>query len=397
MGDMENSELDSTLPTQANSVDGGEPDLDATIRTNVEQNPEDMAQAGAPSLSESASGKSEAAAQPVAKPPSKGKKTKKNSKGKKGKRSTWPIIVLLGMLILLFIAATSAFGGYASGIAMRKDAEATQVVARVKEQFDLGLQELEQGNYNRARQRFEYVIQLDPNYPGVTEKLVDVMLRLNATATPTIVPTPTVSPTPDMRTVQQLYDQGQQYMLNADWSNAIDALLALRKADPTFQPVLVDDMLFIALRNRGIDKITKQADLEGGIYDLTLAERFGPIDSEAQGLLNWTKLYITGASFWDLNWEQAVYYFAQVAAALPHLTDGSGMSANERYRVGLIKYGDQLMNEAKYCQAMEKYQLAQTLGNDPAAAEALIAATNGCNTGSTQPQPTAQKTPKKKP
>ena len=335
-------------------------------------------------------------AQPGVKAPSKGKKAKKNSKAKKGKRSPWPILALLGLFILLLIATTSAFGGYASGIEMRKGAEATQIVARVQEQFNLGLQELEQGKYNLARQRFEYVIQLDPNYPGVTDRLAEVMLRLNATATPTVVPTPTVSPTPDLRTVQQLYDQGQQYLANGEWSNAIDALLSLRKADPTYQPVLIDGMLFTALRNQGIDKIT-HADLEGGIYDMTLAERFGPIDAEAQGLLNWTKLYITGASFWDLNWEQAVYYFAQVAAALPHLTDGSGMSANERYRIALIKYGDQLMNETQYCQAMEKYQLAQTLGNDPEAAQALVAATNGCNTGSTKPQPTPQKTPKKKP
>jgi len=40
-------------------------------------------------------------------------------------------------------------------------------------------------------------------------------------------------------------------------------------------------MLFISLRQRGVDKIWKEGDLEGGIYDLALAARFAPLDVQA--------------------------------------------------------------------------------------------------------------------
>ncbi len=43
-------------------------------------------------------------------------------------------------------------------------------------------------------------------------------------------------------------------------------------------------MYYFALRNYGHDLITKQGNLEGGIYYLTLAERFGPLDNTAIGL-----------------------------------------------------------------------------------------------------------------
>jgi hypothetical protein len=167
-----------------------------------------------------------------------------------------------------------------------------------------------------------------------------------------------------MRGEQDLFDQGQQYMFNSDWTNAINTLLLLRKTNPDFHMVDIDGMLYLALRNRGIDKISKEADLEGGIYDLTLAERFGPMDTEAQGFLNWTKLYITGASFWEIDWGQAAYYFGQVAPHLPNLRDGSGWTAQERYRISIGKYAEILANARDWCKAEEQYAIALSLGYD---------------------------------
>jgi tetratricopeptide (TPR) repeat protein len=257
------------------------------------------------------------------------------------------------------------------------------VAARIHEQYELGLQEMAAGQYFRARQRFEYVIEQDPNFPGVTDNLATVLLQLNTTATPTVQPTPTLTPTPDLRGVEELYSQSQQSLTNSDWTTAIDTLLNLRKADPNFHTVEVDGMLYLALRNRGIDKIGKQADLEGGLYDLALAAQFGPLDSEAQGYKSWASLYLTGASFWDLNWEEAVRYFEQVAPALPGLRDGSGMTASERYRQALIGYGHQLARQAEddpslWCSAVEKYEMALSFGPDAEAETALDDAAQNC-------------------
>jgi hypothetical protein len=207
-----------------------------------------------------------------------------------------------------------------------------------------------------------------------------VLLNLNTTATPTLAPEPTVTPTPDTRGVEERFQQSEQYLLNSDWTNTIDSLLLLRKDDPGYRAVQMDGMLFLALRNRGMDKIGKLADLEGGIYDLALAERFGPLDNEAQSYLSWARIYLTGASFWEINWEEAVNYFSQIAPQLPYLTDGSGMTAIERYRKALIGLGLYRL-ESDPCSAKEPLELALSFAADEEAANALDLANRQCEGG----------------
>jgi tetratricopeptide (TPR) repeat protein len=307
---------------------------------------------------------------------------------------SWRMMTLLGILMLALIAVTSGFAGYRAGIVRRMSAQEAQVAGQLQTQFDLALQEIQAGQFNRAKQRLEYIIKLNPGYPGVTEKLAEVLLAMNSTATPTIVPTPTITPTPDLRGVEELFAQAQQYVANSDWSNAIDTLLSLRKADPNYQPIWIDGRLYVSLRNRGKDKILRDGDLEGGIYDLTLAERFGPLDAEAKGHLTWAELYLRGASFWELDWGQAVFYFAQIQPALPNLRDGSGMTATERLRQALIGYGDSFAKVEDWCNAQPQYEQALTLGTDPEVEEKLADAIQGCEgDGEEEEAPPAEETP----
>jgi tetratricopeptide (TPR) repeat protein len=304
------------------------------------------------------------------------------------KSISWPKVTILGILALVVIAALSGFGGYRSGINLRTSAESTQVIGQLEEQFAQAQQDMANKQFDRARQRFEYIIQHNPNYPRAAEMLSDVLVNMSTTATPTVAATPTVTPTPDTRAVETLFAQAQQAMQQKDWSTAIDTLFALRKADPNNHSVDVDGMLFLAFRNRGKDKIIK-TDLEGGLYDLSLAERFGPLDAEALGLRNWVRLYITGASFWEIDWKQAIVYFAQVGPAMPSLMDASGMTASERYRIALIGYGDDLAKDHQWCDAQQQYELALSIGPDPKghAQPALEEATNNCSGNSNQPPP----------
>jgi len=358
----ESPEPAPTMPVPVNSQPGGEPPsgpgYDATLP--VEVPPSVLPPAPLP-----------APGGPL--PP--GKKPKKRFRF-----PAWASWSLIGLIGLLLIAVLSAFGGYNEGIRRRKQAEVIQVASLAVEQFQLGLQDMEAGHYDRARQRFEYVIELDPSYPGVTEKLADVLLYLNATATPTVAPTPTITPTPDTRNVEQLFTQAQQDLANSSWDAAINTLLSLRKADPVFQPVWVDDMLFVAYRNRGKDKVLG-ADLEGGIYDLTVAAQFGYLDVDSRGLQDWARLYLTGASFWELDWSQAVFYFAQVAPALPNLSDGSGWTAAERYRLALIGYGEDLIELTEWCQAQTQLELALSMGPDEKGQQLYDQASQVCGGG----------------
>lgn len=278
---------------------------------------------------------------------------------------SWLLWAIMGILILALVAAGSAYGGYNSARRERASVYATQVGSEAQGQYDLALQDIANKNFDLARQRLEYVISIAPNFPGAAERLSEVLLEQRITATPTNAPTPTTSPTPDMRGRDELYSQAQSMMAEGNWGGAIDALLSLRQKYPDFMAIDVDGMLYIALRNRGIDKISISADLEGGTYDLTLAERFGPLDSEAKNWRDWAELYIRGASYWDVDWAQAVYYFSQLAPSAPNLRDASGWTASERYLKSVLGYGDWLAANGQWCSAHDQYDLYLSLISDP--------------------------------
>jgi tetratricopeptide (TPR) repeat protein len=277
---------------------------------------------------------------------------------------------LWGLLAVILIGTMSAAGGYGgllSGQAERRALAEAAAVMDLADQVNLGMADLQAGRYDVARQRFEFVLNQDPNFPGAADGLVQALQVLNATATPTPPPaTPTLTPTRDLRPVEELLAQALAQMKNSDWAGVIDTLNALRKEDPDYQVTRVDGYLYIALRYRGVDKILNQSNLEGGIYDLSLAEQFGPLDSDALGSRNLARLYIIGSSFWEAIPEQAVYYFSQVAAAAPYLRDASGWTARERYRLSLVQYGDQLAASENWCDAQIQYEAALSMQADSA-------------------------------
>lgn len=304
---------------------------------------------------------------------------------KESRALSWPLIIILSLVALLLIAATSAFGGYMSGINQRTNFEVTQVALQVEEQYQLGLEDFEAKRYELARQRFEYVIQLDPNYPGVTDQLALVLLEINTTATPTAVPTPTLTPTPDMRGVDELYSEAQILLADGKWTEAIETLLKLRKDEPEYQTIKVDSMLYVALRNRGVDRILREGDLEGGTYDLALAEKFGPLDVEASNMRTWADLYKTGASFWGLDWGQSAFYFGQIVVVAPNLRDNTNLTAAERFRIASIKYGDVLAAAKEWCLAQQQYEAAFALGDDPSVQPTAAWVTQKCSKADEKP------------
>ena len=304
----------------------------------------------------------------------------------KGRRM-WILWSFLAVLVLALIAGGSAFAGYNSAIDQRTRYQSTLVAGEAANQYVLAQQDIALRNYDRARQRLEYIIKMDPNYPNASDQLAFVLTQQRITATPTFVPAPTLTPTPDYRSRDDLFFQAQNLIIGRDWTGTIDTLLLLRKNYPDYRAVKVDDMLFVALRNRGIDKIAQLHDLEGGNYDLTLAERFGPLDAEARNWRDWADLYNRGASFWDVDWAQAVYYFSQLASAAPNLSDISGWTASNRYMDALLGYGDWFAAHDQWCDAQAQYDTYMTLLASPQVEPTAIYAADKCTQASNPPPP----------
>lgn len=291
-----------------------------------------------------------------AKPPRKGI-------GKKGL-----LAILAGVLMILLFIAAGAFLGYRSALEMRQ-AKSNEMRATVaKEHFMAGLVAQSNKQYEIAKLQFEEVIRQDPTFPGAQDKLREVLMAMSIVNTPTPAPTvalPTPSPTPDTRPQEEIYNQALLQYVSKDWAGLFTSIDSLRRIDPSFHAVEIDGMLYMALRFRGVDKILLEANLEGGLYDLALAERFGPLDVDALGYRNWARLYLNGASFWDADWERVMQYFEEIYPYFPNMRDASGMTASERYRLAARNQGDKLMVDGDPCAAYEFYQKSLNAVNDP--------------------------------
>jgi tetratricopeptide (TPR) repeat protein len=265
---------------------------------------------------------------------------------------------LISVAGILALVVLGGFGGYYGGLGQRRSAQASVIAGQMLEQFQYALVDEQFSRYEAAKERLEFIIQHDPNFPGAQEELAKVLVKLTIpTPTATVPPTPTA----DMRGVQTLFASAQQLVAAGDWPNALTTLDQLRKDAADFNTVQVDGMYYFALRNYGVNLIQQQGDLEGGIYQLTLAERFAPLDNTANGLREGARAYIQAASYFGVNWARSVDLFRGVANGWPAMWDGN-MNAAQRFRIALMRYGDELWSQGRACDATEQYQEAKTYG-----------------------------------
>jgi len=273
-------------------------------------------------------------------------------------------------LVLLVAILLGAGGGYSYGTKLRLDTQKATVVQSLGEQIKLAQQDFDAKKYVNSRARLEFILKQDPAYPGAADLLTKLMVEAAITPTLTLTPTPTMTPTPDLRSQQTIFTQIQQSLQSSKWTDALAELDALRKTDPNYKTAQVDGMYYMALRNRGMDEIignrefAQTTNLEGGIYDLTLAERFGPLDGFSNGTRTWARYYIIGASFWQLDWPQAVNYFGQVYENAPNLRDASNFTAAMRYHDALLNYGDEQADASRLkdrCLALDSWSKAASI------------------------------------
>lgn len=302
-----------------------------------------------------------------------------------GARRPWRILRWFLLLLVVAIVIAAA-GGYAAGEAERRaDLEGSRE-RTADEQFQLGVEDLAAGRYELARQRFEYVIRLDPSYPNAAQRLAEALVGSDA---PLATLAPPATPTPNLAPVEDLFTQATAAYLNGDWDVVIDTLLALRAKDSAYRAVEVDGMMYAALRNRGLRRIKSEGLLEGGLYDLSLAERFAPLDSEAEEYRGWARMYLLANSFFGVNWAESVYYFAQVYLAAPYITNDVYL----KYAIASHRYGDEFILANDPCAAEELYYQSLLAWENPDLVPTATQAHDACESASAPPPPEATPTP----
>ena len=305
------------------------------------------------------------------------------------RRFSW---YLLGTLLVVLIVLIGGITGIPRGINQRVRLAETQAAPKIQSQLENARLDIEEGRFEVALDRLDWILEEMSPYLS-NEELVEVgelysqtLLRISTYRTPTPMPSPTPTvpintPTPDLRGEEEMFATAQQFIADEAWDEAIQTLEALREKNIEFRTVQVDGLLYVALRNRGMKKILVEGNLEPGLYDLALAERFAPLDSTAEGVRTWTRMYLTGASYWGVDWAQVIYYLEQVYPQLPSLRDSTYMTTKERYRIALIEYGTQLAKDGDACGALEYFERALELVDDPQLQPTATWAANECAEG----------------
>jgi tetratricopeptide (TPR) repeat protein len=304
-------------------------------------------------------------------------------------RSLWRILRWFALLLVLAVVCAGAVG-YRAGQNERRASLASTEARAADEQFQRGIEDLAAGRYELARQRFEYVIRLDPGYPNAAQRLAEALVGLGG---PMATPVSLASPTPNLAPVEELFTQAMAAHLNGDWDLVIDLLLGLRAKDAVYRAVEVDGMLFSALRNRGLKRIKSEGVLEEGLYDLSLAERFAPLDAEAEEYRGWARLYLLANSFFGVNWAEATYYFGQVYITAPYITTDVYL----KYAIASNKYGDQLVDADDPCAAMELYEQSLLAWENPDLVPTATQAHDLCEEAEAPPPPEFTPTPGESP
>lgn len=293
---------------------------------------------------------------------------------------TW---VAAGVILAIVVLGVSVVTGYMGGEQERTDQKATEQASLLQEQFDLGVADLQNGRLQIAQQRFDYILQIDPNYTSVRDLLDLTLQGLNQpTSTPLPPPTEVINtptPTLSVQSLDGLFSAAQSALSQQNWDQTIELLLALRRKDPEYQLDQVNQLFFGALRNRGVNEILS-GDQELGIFDLTLASRFGALDNQAASWQRTAEFYLYANSYFGLDWQQAAANFSSLC--------GAGVwDSCYKYAESAANYGDLLVsNDKDYCAAVDQYDASLTTRDKSSLHPTATAAYKACQTATAHPE-----------
>lgn len=281
-------------------------------------------------------------------------------------------VIFAAMAVCIVAAAVllAVWGGVRAGQDARGARATETAVAEMEVQFERGLADLEAGNYELAAQRFVWVIERDPTYPDAAERLAEARRSMSGggpAVEATGIPTSEADTNEErLAEARELYDEGQ-------WEAAIDRLEMLRAQAPGFHTAEVEDMLHESLKALGLRHIRTGERLEEGIILLDQAALIKPLDDVSEGERLIANLYVTGQSYWGLNWPIVIQNFSEIYAVAPNYRD-----VQTRLWDAYVTYADQLWLAGTPCDSVSLYQSAARIRNTLDVADKIEGSNDAC-------------------
>ena len=279
---------------------------------------------------------------------------------------------LLAILIIVLSIGGMAYWGYRAGVQQSIVWASTEVAEEVQLQYDLAVQDMEIDQPSVAVQRLEYVVQMSPDYPGSAELLEQAREAASRLALRAAVPTETSRVAEEQFSAEELVDLLTEAYGRGDWSEAVLRASALRTINSEQLSTSVDAMLFVSLRNRGIERIDAGV-LELGLTDLEHAEQIVSLDDVALQRRHWASLYLSGMTFRELNWQLTIDNLSILNQIAPNFHD-----TRRLLRESYVVYGAKLLRAQDPCLAGEQFTAALEIWVDTETTQQLTEAEKLC-------------------
>lgn len=180
--------------------------------------------------------------------------------------------------------------------------------------------------------------------------------REEATALLSGAPTPTLAV--QEASVEGLWQEHLGYVAAANWLRAVETAEQIMLRDPGYQRQTLDANLYTAFVALAQQAIAEDRMEEAQRY-LSRALDIRPDDSQAVHLQNLARLYADGLRFYGADWANAIDRFGAL-----HTIDPQFKDVSTRLRSAYIAYGQQLAGDGAWCEAATQYELALDLASD---------------------------------
>ena len=247
--------------------------------------------------------------------------------------------IALALLATALLLATVGVGllGAEQGLALRR-ARARELG---EEYYQRGLVHLEEGNYLLALAEFEEAVRLAPDNPEAQEQL-GLLQALLGDENPS-------SSEVSAEAMLSLYGEASALYSQGKWPETIMTLERLRRLDPEYRALEVQEMLFEVYHRQGMD-LMEAGELEDALALLDRALELEPDDLDVAELRYWISLYLDGLAHWGADWEQCAETFREL-----YELNQSFLDVEHRLHDALLNVGDLYYEEGAWCVAESQY------------------------------------------
>lgn len=248
-------------------------------------------------------------------------------------------IAFLVVLVIGLIGLAAVYQGLQDRADIRVEA-ALQHLAR-------GEVYMAEERYEMAVAEFEQALQLDPTLTEASSRLAEARALLLALPTPTSVL--------QGLTRETLWNELEASAAQQDWARAIQRADHLIAMDPLFRRDEVDQILYAALYQLGLEYVQADRLQEAlRLFDRALALR--PDSAQASLAQRLLKLYLDGMRYAGADWAAAVDRFSMV-----HVLDPGYRDVRARLHEAYLAYAEQLIGRDDWCLAALQYHRANEL------------------------------------